>query len=550
MSATGERAMHRGGEATGFVVALLFVGLAAIRDVYLGGLFQRVNPLLVAMVAFSACTLVFLPVAVIRCPGSLAILRRRSRELFFVNVTSAVAWLAFLGALKLLEPSLVQILYSGIGPLSVLSIDRLVQRAAPTVSLTRAERPIYMALIGSLIFAAAVALGGLSGAGPQPLGLILLGVMLAGGGGIAISVSTMQCRRLNDAGVSPAALLALRYPVTALSAAILASLSPSGLPAGLSWVNALIAIAALLIIVPSYVNQVAISFASPLTVRAVLATGPVLIFFVQLVERRLSPSPYSLTAAMLYAVVAIAAGFARHHAIRSALPEQTRVVTVLSTLATREAYVELLEQFERATGFRVSPTWTGTADIMKRIAAGEFYDIVITSRTSLDDLIAQGRIVAGSRTDLARSGIGIAVRAGAPRPEIASAEDLKQALLAARTIGYSTGPSGIYLQGLFDRMGISEVVKAKAKQIPSGGTVGTIVASGDAEIGFQQVSELLHATGIDFIGALPPDVQHVTILSGGIRTGTRNAEAARGLMTFLTSGAAASVLTKHGLEPA
>ena len=130
----------------------------------------------------------------------------------------------------------------------------------------------------------------------------------------------MLCRTLNDAGVTPSALLSLRYPATALSAAVLASLSPSGLPAALSWVDAVVAVASLLIIVPSYVNQIGISLASPLTVRVVLATGPVLIFFVQLIEGRLSPSPYSLTAAILYAIVAISAGLARQRAIRSAFP--------------------------------------------------------------------------------------------------------------------------------------------------------------------------------------------------------------------------------------
>ena len=320
MSTASARGAHQSREAAGFLVSVAFVGLAAVRDVYLGGLFQQVSPLVVAMVAFSLCTLVLLPTALVRSRGSLAGLQRRSRELFWVNVTSAIAWLAFLAALKLIEPALVQILYSGIGPLSVVWIDRHVAGAVPAVSLTRAERPIYFALIASLVFAAAVALGGLSGAGVQPVGVTALGVILAAGGGISISVSTIQCRRLNDAGVAPGALLSLRYPGTALSAAVLASLSSAGLPAALSWVDAFMAIASLLIIVPSYVNQVAISLASPLTVRVVLATAPALIFFVQLIEGRLSASPYSLAAAILYAIVAISAGFARQRAIRSAFP--------------------------------------------------------------------------------------------------------------------------------------------------------------------------------------------------------------------------------------
>jgi len=320
MSTPSTRGWHQNQEAAGFLVSVVFVGLAAVRDVYLGGLFQRVSPLLVAMVAFALCTLVFLPIGLVHSRDSLAVLRRRPHDLFWVNVTSAMAWLAFLYALRLLEPSLVQILYSGIGPLSVVGIDRHLPGAGPALPLTRAERPIYVGLFASLVFAAGVALGGLSGAGAQPVGVTALGVMLAASGGVAISVSTMLCRKLNDAGVTPGILLSLRYPVTMLSAAVLASQSASGLPTALSIIDAFMAIASLLIVIPSYVNQVAISLASPLTVRVVLATGPVLIFFVQLIEGRLSASPYSLTAAVLYAVVAISAGLARHRTIRSVFP--------------------------------------------------------------------------------------------------------------------------------------------------------------------------------------------------------------------------------------
>src|SRR5712691_1024051 len=148
---------HQSREAAGFLVSVAFVCLAAVRDVYLGGLFQRVSPLLVAMVAFTLCTLVLLPIGLVNSRDSLAVLLRRPRDLFWVNVTSAIAWLAFLYALRLIEPSLVQILYSGIGPLSVVWIDRHLQGASPAIPLTRAERPIYFGLLASLVFAAAVA---------------------------------------------------------------------------------------------------------------------------------------------------------------------------------------------------------------------------------------------------------------------------------------------------------------------------------------------------------------------------------------------------------
>ncbi|MGH9461119.1 MAG: hypothetical protein ACRD1X_07865, partial [Vicinamibacteria bacterium] len=201
MSPASTRAWHQSREAAGFLVSVGFVGLAAVRDVYLGGLFQRVSPLVVAMVAFSLCTLVLLPTAFVHSRDSLAVLRRRPRDLFWVNVTSAIAWLAFFYALRLIEPALVQILYSGIGPLSVVWIDRRLTGASPAVLLTRAERPIYVGLLASLVFSAVVALCGLSGAGAQLVRITLLGVMLAASGCISISVSTMMCRKLNDAGV-------------------------------------------------------------------------------------------------------------------------------------------------------------------------------------------------------------------------------------------------------------------------------------------------------------------------------------------------------------
>jgi molybdate transport system substrate-binding protein len=224
-------------------------------------------------------------------------------------------------------------------------------------------------------------------------------------------------------------------------------------------------------------------------------------------------------------------------------------INVLSSLAHREAYLELVPQFERSSGHKVSTTWAGTLDIMKRLAAGDIFDLVIVSSTSVDELIKQGKIV-GSRVDLAKTGIGVAVRAGARKPDIDSADALKRALLAAKTVGYSTGPSGVYLAGLFERMGIAAEVKAKTRQVPSGGTVGPIIASGEAEIGFQQVSELVHVPGVDFVGPLPAEIQHVTVFSCGIQSGAKNPDAARALVGHLTAPATLTVYKKHGLDPA
>ena len=223
-------------------------------------------------------------------------------------------------------------------------------------------------------------------------------------------------------------------------------------------------------------------------------------------------------------------------------------IKVLSSIATREAYNELGPQFERASGDKVITTWAGTVDIVKRMAAGEVHDLVVISSTELDELIKQGRLAAGSRVDLARCGIGVAVRAGAPKPDIGSADALKQTLLAAKTVGYTSGPSGVYMGGLIERMGIAADIKPKFRSVPSGGTIGTIVASGDCEIGFQQISELVHVKGIDYVGPLPAEVQRVTIFSTGIPVGAKKPDGAKKLVKFLTTPAAAAEMRKHGLE--
>ena len=225
-------------------------------------------------------------------------------------------------------------------------------------------------------------------------------------------------------------------------------------------------------------------------------------------------------------------------------------IKVLSSIATKEAYLELVPQFEKASGHNVTTTWAGTTAIMQRMAAGERYDLVIISSSELDELIRQGKLAPGSRVDLAKSGIGIAGRGGAPRPDVSSAEALKRALLAAKTVGYTSGPSGVYMAKLIERMGIAAAIKPKHRGVPSGGTVGTIIASGDAEIGFQQVSELVHIPGIDYIGPLPADVQCVTVFSSGVQTGATEPDAAKALVAYLTTPAAKDVMKKHGLEVA
>ena len=223
-------------------------------------------------------------------------------------------------------------------------------------------------------------------------------------------------------------------------------------------------------------------------------------------------------------------------------------IKVLSTQATEEAYRELVPLFEQASGHKVTTIFTGTLDVQKRIAAGETYDLIIMAGPAIDDFIKSGKIVPGSRVDLARSGVGVAVRAGAPKPDISSTEALKKTLIAAKSIGYSTGPSGVYLANLFQRLGVADAVKPKLKQTPTGVFVGSIVANGEAEIGFQQVSELSHFPGVDFVGPLPADIQEITVFSAGIQVGAKQVEAAKAWVKFLTAPAAAPAFTKRGLE--
>lgn len=224
-------------------------------------------------------------------------------------------------------------------------------------------------------------------------------------------------------------------------------------------------------------------------------------------------------------------------------------IKVLSTQATEQAYRELAPQFEQASGHKVTTIFTGTLDVQKRIAGGESYDIILMAGPAIDDFIKAGKIVPGSRVDIARSGVGVAVKAGAAKPDISTTEAVKKTLVAATSIGYSTGPSGVYLTGLFQRLGVADAIKGKLKQTPTGVFVGSIVASGEAQIGFQQVSELAHFPGVDFVGPLPADIQDITVFSAGLQVGAKEGEAAKAWLKFLTAPEHAAAFTARGLTP-
>jgi len=222
---------------------------------------------------------------------------------------------------------------------------------------------------------------------------------------------------------------------------------------------------------------------------------------------------------------------------------------ILSTQATEESYRELVPQFEKATGHKVTTIFTGTLDAQKRLAAGESYDMIIMAGPAIDAQIKAGKVVAGSRVDLAKSGVGVGVPKGAPKPDISTTEALKKALLAAKSIGYSTGPSGVYVISLFEKLGVIDQVKEKLKQTPTGVFVGTIIANREVEIGFQQVSEMANFPGVDYVGPLPDEVQQTTVFSSGIAVDAREADAAKALVKFITTPEAGVAFRKRGMEP-
>ncbi|CCE12042.1 putative ABC transporter, periplasmic substrate-binding protein [Bradyrhizobium sp. STM 3843] len=218
------------------------------------------------------------------------------------------------------------------------------------------------------------------------------------------------------------------------------------------------------------------------------------------------------------------------------------------------AFKALAPEFERTTGNKVTVAYgpsmgTTVNAIPVRLERGEPADVLIMVGYALGDLIDKGKVAADSRVDLVKSPIGVAVKSGTPHPDISTADAVKRALLAAKTIAYSDSASGVYVSTeMFDRLGIKDAMKDKARMIPAT-PVGEIVAHGEAEIGFQQISELKPVTGIDIVGPLPDELQKITVFSAGIATSSKEPEAGKALIKFLTSPAARDVIVKSGLDP-
>jgi molybdate transport system substrate-binding protein len=226
------------------------------------------------------------------------------------------------------------------------------------------------------------------------------------------------------------------------------------------------------------------------------------------------------------------------------------MLKVLCTNALDAVLRELVPAFERASGHEVSVTYKSTNQIIDLVKAGEVADLLIAGQAAIEELAAAGNVAGGSSVNLASSGIGVCVRAGAPKPDIHSVEAFKRALLAAKSVAHTaTGQSGSYFAGLIDRLGIGDQVRAKAK-VSAGGIIGEFVARGEAELGIQQISEVLAVPGVDLVGPLPPEIQKVTVFAAGICSASREAEAARALVRFLTTTSAVAAMKAKGLEPA
>jgi molybdate transport system substrate-binding protein len=223
------------------------------------------------------------------------------------------------------------------------------------------------------------------------------------------------------------------------------------------------------------------------------------------------------------------------------------MIRLLSTLAVMGAMRDLLPMHRAATGVEVEADFAPTAALLERLRGGEAADVAILTAQGIDDLIGEGIIQPGTRTDIAVSFVGIAVKAGAPKPDLGSVEALKAALLGARAVAYSRiGASGLYFAALLQRLGIADAVNARAVIVPSGFTAERLV-SGEADLAVQQISELLVVPGIEVAGPLPPAVQTAAMFSGGLLSAS---DAAAGLLAFLASAAAAPVLREAGLAPA
>jgi molybdate transport system substrate-binding protein len=225
-------------------------------------------------------------------------------------------------------------------------------------------------------------------------------------------------------------------------------------------------------------------------------------------------------------------------------------LTGLSSMATRRILADLAEAYESQTGIRVEIRSMGGVEAAKLVRAGEAIDVVLLASKAMESLTAEGHLEKSSLRDFARSEIGVAVRAGSPRPSVESEDAVRQAMLRARRVCFSTGPSGDHLKALCERWDVVDSVLARALVAPPGTPVASLVARGDADLGFQQLSELIGQPGIEIVGPLPPQIQAITVFSAGVSTRSAEPDAASALVAYMVSPETGDTKRRYGMEPA
>ena len=228
-------------------------------------------------------------------------------------------------------------------------------------------------------------------------------------------------------------------------------------------------------------------------------------------------------------------------------------IKVLTTGAFKQVVVALIPEYEKATGHKVVLDNGTVGQLQKRVDGGEAFDVLVLSPKGIEDYIKGGKIAAGSNARLAKVGVGVMVKDGAPKPDVSTVDAFKQTLLKAKTVGYidpaSGGSSGIYVSGLLDKLGIAEQIKPKAK-LKQGGHVSDLVKDGTAEVGIHQMSEIVGQAGVTLVGPLPAEIQNYTVYVVGLSTAAKEAEAAKAFIKVLTGPSAAGVLKSKGMEGA
>ncbi len=234
----------------------------------------------------------------------------------------------------------------------------------------------------------------------------------------------------------------------------------------------------------------------------------------------------------------------------------TQALRIISSMATKQLLADLVDLYQ-ATQRKANPgahaqeiavESVGGVDAAKRVQAGEAFDIVALASNAINQLITAGKVVAGSRVDIVNSGVAVAVQTGAAHPDISTETAVKQAVLAAPTLGYSTGPSGVQLAKLFERWGIAAQIQSSIVTAPPGVPVGSLVAKGEVALGFQQLSELVNQPGIDVLGPLPPAIQITTTFSAGLAATSTRPEAVRALLAFLASPETEEIKRRNGMQ--